>query len=76
MKLFGEFLPTNPLLSFPAPMHHGMQHHFFSIERVHHFRKVPIFAAPNLFVAQLVEQLTLNQWVPGSNPGEETPNDT
>jgi hypothetical protein len=26
----------------------------------------------NLSVAQLVEQLTLNQWVPGSNPGGET----
>jgi hypothetical protein len=25
-----------------------------------------------LSVAQLVEQLTLNQWVPGSNPGGET----
>ena len=26
----------------------------------------------NLFVAQLVEQLTLNQWVAGSSPAEET----
>ena len=30
------------------------------------------FAAPNLFVAQLVEQMTLNHWVEGSNPSEET----
>ena len=29
---------------------------------------------PNLSVAQLVEQLTLNQWVTGSNPVGETPN--
>ena len=26
----------------------------------------------NVFVAQLVEQLTLNQWVQGSNPCEDT----
>ena len=25
-----------------------------------------------VFVAQLVEQLTLNQWVVGSNPAEDT----
>ena len=25
-------------------------------------------SAPNAPLAQLVEQLTLNQWVPGSNP--------
>ena len=31
-----------------------------------------IFALPNLSVAQLVEQLTLNQWVTGSNPVRET----
>jgi hypothetical protein len=30
------------------------------------------FARSNLSVAQLVEQLTLNQWVTGSNPVRET----
>ncbi len=30
------------------------------------------FARLNLSVAQLVEQLTLNQWVTGSNPVGET----
>jgi hypothetical protein len=30
----------------------------------------------NLFVAQLVEQLTLNQWVAGSSPAEETKKST
>ncbi len=37
-------------------------------------QKIPIFAPPNLSVAQLVEQLTLNQWVTGSNPVGETNN--
>ena len=27
-----------------------------------------VFVAKNAPLAQLVEQLTLNQWVPGSNP--------
>ena len=38
------------------------------------FRKIYIFAVrkKRLFVAQLVEQLTLNQWVGGSSPPEET----
>jgi hypothetical protein len=37
------------------------------------FPKKPLPLQPqNLSVAQLVEQLTLNQWVPGSNPGGET----
>ena len=35
-------------------------------------RKNITFAPSNLSVAQLVEQLTLNQWVTGSNPVRET----
>ena len=35
-------------------------------------RKNVTFAPSNLSVAQLVEQLTLNQWVTGSNPVRET----
>ncbi len=35
-------------------------------------RKFVTFAPSNLSVAQLVEQLTLNQWVTGSNPVRET----
>lgn len=35
-------------------------------------RKNVTFAPSNLSVAQLVEQLTLNQWVTGSNPVGET----
>jgi hypothetical protein len=35
-------------------------------------RKVTTFAHPILSVAQLVEQLTLNQWVEGSSPSGET----
>ena len=35
-------------------------------------RKSVTFAPSNLSVAQLVEQLTLNQWVTGSNPVRET----
>ena len=35
-------------------------------------RKKVTFAPSNLSVAQLVEQLTLNQWVTGSNPVRET----
>jgi hypothetical protein len=35
-------------------------------------RKSITFAPSNLSVAQLVEQLTLNQWVTGSNPVRET----
>ena len=34
-------------------------------------KKNSIFALV-VFVAQLVEQLTLNQWVVGSNPPEDT----
>gem|GEM_PF-3490409 len=36
------------------------------------FPRIPTFALRFLSVAQLVEQLTLNQWVPGSSPGGET----
>ena len=39
-------------------------------------RKSVTFAPSNLSVAQLVEQLTLNQWVTGSNPVQETQNQT
>lgn len=35
-------------------------------------QKALILLHQTLSVAQLVEQLTLNQWVPGSNPGGET----
>jgi hypothetical protein len=35
-------------------------------------RKNVTFAPSKLSVAQLVEQLTLNQWVTGSNPVGET----
>jgi hypothetical protein len=35
-------------------------------------QKVATFALPFLSVAQLVEQLTLNQWVAGSSPAGET----
>ena len=34
--------------------------------------KIVTFAPSNLSVAQLVEQLTLNQWVRGSSPRGET----
>ena len=32
----------------------------------------PAFEKEHVFLAQLVEQLTLNQWVQGSSPWEDT----
>ena len=32
----------------------------------------PAFETKHVFLAQLVEQLTLNQWVQGSSPWEDT----
>ena len=32
----------------------------------------PAFEKERVFLAQLVEQLTLNQWVQGSSPWEDT----
>ena len=32
----------------------------------------PAFEMKHVFLAQLVEQLTLNQWVQGSSPWEDT----
>ena len=32
----------------------------------------PAFENEHVFLAQLVEQLTLNQWVQGSSPWEDT----
>ena len=32
----------------------------------------PLFKKHVVFLAQLVEQLTLNQWVEGSSPSEDT----
>ena len=32
----------------------------------------PAFEKGHVFLAQLVEQLTLNQWVQGSSPWEDT----
>lgn len=39
------------------------------------FRKKPTFAVPFVSVAQLVEQLTLNQRVHGSSPCGDTDNE-
>ena len=39
------------------------------------FRDILYFCTSNLSVAQLVEQLTLNQWVVGSTPAGETSKD-
>ena len=34
----------------------------------------PVLKTDQVFLAQLVEQLTLNQWVQGSSPWEDTRN--
>ena len=40
------------------------------LETARENRAMPTFSSPTQYapLAQLVEQLTLNQWVPGSNP--------
>ena len=47
-----------------------------SPEMLNENQKSLILPHQNLSVAQLVEQLTLNQWVVGSNPTGETENET
>ncbi len=42
------------------------------VKKGQHPQFIFTFAVAKLLVAQLVEQLTLNQWVGGSNPPRET----
>ena len=54
-----------------------MQKNTFFFENIWLYQKksstfAPAFEKELVFLAQLVEQLTLNQWVQGSSPWEDT----